>query len=383
MEQYANQAGTVSLWKVLTLFVKKIKAIVIFTLIAAILGGALGAALTIMNESYGFEMVIKVSPVSESDDLLYALSSGYFSEKLILDENGLPPKALCNPTDYAAAEKALADYAAAREDAKEKSKASNTYYISDIENKYLALQNEYNQVFSLLKIYKDAQTEGTIDEAHKTMIALYEEKLLVAEKARNDYYNDYYSVAKEKETALQLEAKRALDKVRELNDEAEEALEKLMMVYRERPEVKELIKTLNNGVTYSHIRITEEVEVSKEGEEELNRKFIKINIDVADKRDVAEHILDCYKLRIEDCIEQYTEDTLGVVKSDCVIVNPSVSVERTSDSLSSGIVKYAAVTAVLGALITYCYFVLQYLAQENARKEAIVAEQLKAEKEAE
>ena len=137
MEQNQTQTTreNASLWGIFALFVKKIKLIVVIAVLIAIVGGVLGGVLAGMNATYSTEFILYASPSDDNDSLLYALRSGKLNEKILFEENGLPPKAQCNEEDYEAAEKALKAYEDARKLAKEKYEAVRNYYIKDIEQK--------------------------------------------------------------------------------------------------------------------------------------------------------------------------------------------------------------------------------------------------------
>ena len=155
-----NSKASVTLVDLVRLFKKKFVLLVVVALLAAIVGGALGAFLNVRATTYMAEIEISVFPTDGSNGLLYLLRSGRFAEQMLLQENGLPPKDQCNAADYEAAEKALAELAAARAQRVEKYEEASRHYVTDVEYVYKALTEEYNSVLTLLKMYKEAQAQG-------------------------------------------------------------------------------------------------------------------------------------------------------------------------------------------------------------------------------
>ena len=349
------------------LFGKKLKLIVAIGIIAAIIGGAVGGLRIAANITYDAELIIYTSHVDDNNDLLYALRSGVFAEKLLLEKNGLPPKDKCNAADYEAAQKALAEFEAAREKLKEKNEEVRTHYISDIESKYQALQNEYDLILEALMVYKESPDEGDgRDENHKEKVAYYEELLLVAEKERKDYYDVYYAKAIEKKKELEKELSQARDDVRVKRDLADEALEKVIAPLRDDASMRKQVQKINKYVTYSHLEsVNAETMEEKADAVDMNKKYIKINISIPKREALAKEILGFYKLHLCDYVEKYLEDTAGAIEGECTIANPTAEVERNPKSLMGEIAKYAVVFAVVGAALTYLGFVVHLLAKTS------------------
>ena len=141
--------GTIRLVDLLGLFVKKFKAIVIVSLIVAIIAGSLGAVLDVMDSECVAEVNVQVSPVDESDRLLMNLRSGRFAEQLLLEENGLPPKSECNAEDYEKALDAIKAFEDAREKRWNKHVENATFHMTEIENTYKRLEAEYDEALAL------------------------------------------------------------------------------------------------------------------------------------------------------------------------------------------------------------------------------------------
>ena len=181
------------------LFANKFKIMVIIGLIAAIIGGGIGVLFTSLNAKYRAEINISVTPVDNSDRLLFDLRSGRFAETLLLEENGLPAKDKCDPKDYANALAAIEAFEEARELRWKKYVEKTTHHVTDVENTYKRLLAEYEEAFNLLKMYKDADGEAFVNNAeHLAMIDRCEENLLKIQAKKQAYYDEYYVPATDK-----------------------------------------------------------------------------------------------------------------------------------------------------------------------------------------
>ncbi len=79
---------TITLAEIIKMLLNEGKKILCFTLIAVIIAGALGAILA-PGKTYGAELDFYVSSATVDDRMLSLLSSKLFTEKLLLDSNGL------------------------------------------------------------------------------------------------------------------------------------------------------------------------------------------------------------------------------------------------------------------------------------------------------
>ena len=364
MEQNKTGTGkaTVYLGDLLKLFVKKFKVILIVGIVVAIIGGALGGITAAMESAYVAELSISVSPIDDSDRLLFNLRTGRFAETLLLEENGLPPKDMCNAADYEAAVKALAEYDAAREARREKYYELSSYYTAVVDSKYNSLKTEYDAIFSVLKLYKEAAVEGfATDENHLKMIAVYEEKLLAAEKAKNDYYNEYYSKAQAQKVFLQTELAEAKDLVDQKKMAADTAVEKVLAEWRKDPEVENQILTIMESTTYEYFDSNIPKADETKETEAFNKGYVKILISVPEDEEFANKLVDCFQIHLCDYVEEQLEYVTGEVEVECVLVDPVVTVVRTPDSLVPSIVKYAAVFGAVAVVATYLIYLLKFL----------------------
>ena len=178
------------------LFVSKWKILVIVALLAAIVGGAIGGLLSRGNAVYKSTISFNLSPSDSTDSLLYNLQSESFAEKLLLEENGLPPKETCNAEDYAAAVEALAAFDAVRKEKAELRLALDCIQMSAIQNEYDKLESAYVAAYDIWSTYMSVQDADLKDD---DKIALYYTQMKEAETAWNQYKTEtYYPATEEK-----------------------------------------------------------------------------------------------------------------------------------------------------------------------------------------
>ena len=364
---------TVTLWDILKLLAGKIKIIILVALVAAILGGAFGGFMAYRGVTYYAEIGLSVSPVDDSDNLIYTLKSERFIEKLLFEENGLPAKEDCNPEDYDKALKALEEYEEARESRNEKYDQYTQYYIQDVEQEYNMLKTKYDQIFNVLKLYKEAAVEEFAkDEGHKKMIADYEARLLAAENEKNEYYDNEYAPKKMRQTELEIQLAQANDVMNEKRRAADEALENLLVSWRKIEDVRSKVLEISSCVSYEYSTLNENA-ANKTSKEEPNKGHISIMISVPDDEALAEMITERYVLRLEDIVVEYLEraadasakadSEAGIQISDveCVIKNPIVDVSKTPSSIVPDVIKNAVIFALVGVVLACVALVVKML----------------------
>ena len=361
MEQNKNTLYGSDLIKLLF---KKFKLIVIVGLIAAIVGGCIGALLTSFRAEYTAEINISVTPVDDSDKLLFDLRSGRFAETLLLDENGLPKNG--SGEDYNNALKAIKAYEEAREKRWEKYLEKTNYHISDIESAYKRLEAEYTEAFNLLKMYKDADGEAFVNnEDHLKMIALCEAKLLEVQAKKQAYYEEYYLPATEKLVKLQSEYAVLCDEVNTTRRAAEAATEKVLEVFRTTPGVADKVKKIMESSKYEYFE-SNSSSVDSTGAEivGMEKGYIKVTFTVpAEDAEFAKSVVNAYKTRICDYAKKHIEKTSDQANVECVLVNPIVTLEETADTEAyiTSAIKYALVVGVLAAILFYVILVLKMM----------------------
>ena len=365
MEQYnvSESNGALSLSDLWRLFVSKWKVLLIVGILVAIVGGVFGVYIACTNVHYNAVISFNLSPSDSTDALLYNLQSEMFAEKLLLENNGLPPKDQCNEKDYNAALTAIGEFDAAREEKASLKKALDKYQTAIVENNYEVLVNAYNRIFDLLSVYKQAAVDSIADDAaHKAMIAEYEEKLKAAEKARDDYFAGEYSTVMNGKLELQTQYNLASIDVKEKRVAAEEAIEKVVAPWRSNnKEIREKIAIITKSATYEYAKLLVS-ETNKDDENSAdvqNKGYIKITLSVADDEEFANWLVERYKSRVPDFVEKHMEEITGTTNVDCTLISPFSTAKQENDGIIANVVKFALIFAVVGVVLTYIICLIQ------------------------
>ena len=372
-----NNASVLTLVDLVNLFKKNFVKLLIIGIVVAILGGVFGGYRAMSDKSYNAELEIYVSPSENSDRLLYDLQSGRFAERLLLEKNGLPAKELCNVEDYNAALKTIEELADIRQQRIEKNEEIARYYTADIENKYNVLKTEYDNVLNVLKMYKSAQADALVNESHTEMIAFYEQKLQEAMDAKDEYYANYYSKVVENKIQLTTELSQLTDRFTDKRDEMDEAIEKVLVAWRQDPEVGQQVKLIMSCVSYEYHQLDDEQEkkAAENSQETSYGDYIKISISVPDSsvpdaEAFVEELVSRYQSCIADYVQYHLEESPEIVEAKCKIVSPIVDVKCVSESVIGEAVKYAVVGAVAGVGLVYVILVVRRMIVNAEKIEA-------------
>lgn len=357
---------TISIADIVRMFRGKMRKIIAIAIVAGIIGGLIGIISSVTSMTYGTTLKYRLNPTDGGTTLMYVLKSGGYSEYLLLDENGLPPKEDCDPALYQAALDAAEAYKATRAEKKAASEALETLDfelgMADLEYEYSYMNTEYNRVYGQLQIYKDAQTDNLVDENHLATIDKLEAKLDELEAKRSEFeINKYRPAQLEKMAANQRleEASLANYYARlDYNEAAEAAREQ----WREKKEVKELVGIINGGIKYEYTKLFDDEELGSSSsddpnKENLNRSFITITVAVANKDD-AELIVSSLKKSFPTYIDRYIEQDSGALRIECTNITPFASAILLN---VGGLIKGAITTCILVvvlAVIAYCAWVV-------------------------
>ena len=358
---------TVSLFDLWKVFASKWKIIVIVGLIAALLGGGVGFLTSEPWSTYSSMISFNLTPSDSTDALLYNLQSEMFAEKLLLEENGLPKKELCNADDYAAAVKANEEYEAARAEKAALKKELDKF--NDV-NRMTLLEKEYNHYVTrceeLLAILDALAQDGTNIEK----IDEYEEALKAETAIRDEKYEKYARLVAQKQQKQSDFNLKSIE-VKEKREASEAASEKVIAPWRESKEVRDDIATINKGVTYEYAKLGIAGSANDQATQDAqNKGYIKITLSIDNDEKLAKDLVDLYKERVPDFVEKHMEEISGTTIAVCTLISPFSEVEESSEGIVGGIVKYAAIALVLGVILAYlgCLVVFMIKKSENARK---------------
>ncbi len=368
MERMENNSEIV-LSDVIKMFKGKSKQFICVILICGLLGGVFELVRSFVFGNYGNTVKFYLTVTDGSANLLPLLQSESFAEKLLLDENGLPPKDICDPEDYEAALEAVKIYDTARENVVNARKAKDLFKYntgfedyngktmrtwSNITEEYTRLQNEVTKAQELLAMYKNAFAEAVAqDPGHIAKTTEYEKNLSKAIQAKETFENELYTPALEQKNTLDHVYYNEIYMLKDLRENAEELLENVVSTWRNDEEIKKQIKVINKSLTIEYA--TEEA-TEIEGEEKKNIAFINAQVSVPSDKEFAEFLLERIRLRMPDYVEKNIEKLVGSIDAKCTLITPFSQVKNLElEELAKSLVSKAVLFAVIG---TALYFVL-------------------------
>ena len=193
-----NQKKELDLIDLLKVLLSKIKLIVCIALIAAFVGSALGAVITLIGKrDFGTQVEFYMSSGDPDSRVLHLLASERFAEKLLLDENGLPKN--MPGADYDAALKAKKEADAAEEaliEAKKTAKQAPRE-LAVVQKTYEEKSRAYEDIYNLLSVYQGAGDKIAETPEHAEKIKNYE-ALVEAAKIEKENAEKAYYVASQK-----------------------------------------------------------------------------------------------------------------------------------------------------------------------------------------
>ena len=354
MKNNVQNNNELDLLDLLKMLLSKLKLIICIALVAAIVGGALGAVITIFGKhSFGTQVEFYITPSSPDSHVLHLLSSERFAEKLLLDENGLPKNASGEAYEEALAAKEA--YDKANEDLAEAKKASKEAprELAIAQKTYEEKQKAYEDVYNLLSVYKSAQDEIAKQEGHKEKLEFYEDAVSSAKLEKEAAEKLYYAVSqKVLEINHKLEAsKENATKAKKLADEISESI---LREWREQDENKEKISKINESIEYSYI------DIDNLGSENAtnNRQFLMADISVPKDEELAKTLLN----NICEILPAYVIENRNTAEAEeeteCILISTAAEIEDLAkNSLAKNIIKFSLISAVAALAIT-CILVL-------------------------
>ncbi len=356
MKDNVQNNNELDLLDLLKMLLAKLKLIVCVALVAAIIGGVLGAAITLLGKrNFGTQVEFYITPSSPDSHVLHLLSSERFAEKLLLDENGLPKNALGE--DYDAALEAKRAYDAANEALAEAKKASKEAprELAVAQKTYEEKQKAYDDVYNLLSVYKSAQDEIAKQDGHKEKLEFYEDAVASAKTEKESAEKAYYAASqKVLEINHSLEAaKEDATKAKKLSDELSE---KVLNEWREQEGNKEKISLINESITYNYIDV--EGGTGTNSDAGKNRQFLVAEISVQKDEDLAKALLANMREMLPAYVEENSNDTEAEEETECILISTAAEVENLAkNSLVKEIIKFALIASVAALAVT-CILVL-------------------------
>ncbi|MBR2346538.1 MAG: hypothetical protein IKA68_02920 [Clostridia bacterium] len=336
---------------IIKILLSKAKLLICITLLSAIIGGALGGAITLLGiREYGTQVEFYITPNSPDSNVLHLLASERFAEKLLLDENGLPENRSGAEYEAALAAKHEADAAAkALTEAKKLSKEAPRA-LAIAQKNYEEKQKAYEDVYNLLNIYKSATSDKIAeDPEHVQKMKQYEADLETAKQAKKIAEEEYYAASQ-----TDLEATHKLEAAKEAaasaRKKADDLAEDILEQWREEAKNKKKISLINESLSYKYIDVET---ADKATGETTNRQFLIVSISVERDEALAKRLL----CNIRDRLPVFVEENIDTSNSDeetvCTLISTAAEIENLSkNSLIKEIVKFALISAFMALAVT-------------------------------
>lgn len=336
---------------IIKILLSKAKLLICITLLAAIIGGALGGAITLLGiREYGTQVEFYITPNSPDSNVLHLLASERFAEKLLLDENGLPENRSGAEYEAALAAKHEADAAAkVLTEAKKLSKEAPRA-LAIAQKNYEEKQKAYEDVYNLLNIYKSATSDKIAeDPEHVQKMKQYEADLETAKQAKKIAEEEYYAASQ-----TDLEATHKLEAAKEAaasaRKKADDLAEDILEQWREEAKNKKKISLINESLSYKYIDVET---ADKATGETTNRQFLIVSISVERDEALAKRLL----CNIRDRLPVFVEENIDTSNSDeetvCTLISTAAEIENLSkNSLIKEIVKFALISAFMALAVT-------------------------------
>lgn len=357
-----QNSGTITFAEIVAMFKGKGKAFLCCILVAAIVCGAIGFGFSFLTREYGGTVTLNVSVTDATRSLITLLSSDRFAERLLLDENGLPPQEYCNDEDYKVALEAAEAYNAAREAKKKlyREQQMFEYDFAIIEERYNTLNEEYTRVEKIIEVYKSVWSESVAnDPGHAEATQRYQDLLDEIAEKRNTYRDEVRAPEVTKKLELNKEMAVAKQTLKDAREAYDDASSKVISQWRQDPEVKKLVTAMSAAISCEYMQLFEGVDIP-EGENIdpaslENSRFLVLTIKTSEGQELAEDILK----RIFDVAPDYVEENLerlsGATEPQCSIIS---TLANATEQGESSPIKSAAVFAAIGAVVVAAVFVL-------------------------
>ena len=340
---------------ILKILLSKAKLLVCITLLAAIVGGALGGAITLIGKrDYGTQVEFYITPNSTDSNVLHLLASERFAEKLLLNENGLPENRSGEDYDKALAAKLESDSAAqALTEAKKISKEAPRA-LALAQKNYEEKQKAYEDIYNLLSVYKSATSDAIAeDPEHVQKMKQYEAELetaMIEKQAEEQYY-----IASQKALVATHDLEAAKEAAASAKKAADELAEDILEQWRESEKNKKKISLINESLSYKYIDVET---ADKATGEKANRQFLIVNISVEKDEELAKRLLCNMRDRLPTFVEENTDTSDSDEETVCTLISTAAEIEDLSkNSLIKEIVKFALIAAVM-ALAVSCIVVV-------------------------
>lgn len=366
-----NQEFELSLASLFKIFKGKLKKLVIFGLVAAILGGAIGAlSVVLTKKSYGNTLTFyfPTPEKNEYKNVLPLLESDNFAENVLIGtkeveyttESGKTVKIDILDLDYTKEqEEDITEYEYTKLASYETIKKLKEI-LEELPSEISILELKLNKANSDYSLAKDSfdvyMNVNANDLAFKDTIAKLEielAELAAAKRTAFDEHNKALSRQKLAEQELLLAEKSYDQAIKKSN----EIIGELRAEWLADKDNKKMLDTYKKSVTYS---ISHENNASSAGKDGEGSSFVYVNVSVLDNEELANRIIENLPEEVSDTVTENATPLEIHNVIECKLVSSARAIELDKTSM----VKTAAIFAVIALLaveiILFIAIVLSY-----------------------
>lgn len=380
-EEVTQPDEGLSLIDIIRLLLQKIKLLILVVLIGGICGGAFGVWHTIDMKYYGTSLEFYVNPEKPSnvgsssslaansssqygvygaygrhvmDAMIKLLTSESFTEKLLLEDDGLPsieiyPSLTVETKDYK-----IADY----ETAKNKKKAS-----LDAWEAAKALDAPRMEALeTLYQKWNAANLPGSFN--------------IESWKKLDDKQSDYPEIEEAYLIYAGKDGERntAIEKANNLQQEADAAIEVVLAHWRKDPKYASNLHSFQNAIRYSYLGDDEDIADANN----LARSFIYVHISVLNNEEFAKDLLTRVKRSVPEYIEQNMIVPTDYEGTSCTRITRNDDIRRTNPNFRRNqSIKYAIIAAFAAGVIAAVLIIFIDAQDKRLRDYEVITRKLK------
>ncbi len=350
MSENTNEVREITILDILKSLRKRVKQIICIALIALILGGAAGAAFTMLsNATYGAKAEFYITSDEANNLILSLLRSDSFAESLLLDENGLPADK--QGTEQYNKVLKLKDNLAALKEEKELAEREVERYpaMLAVKNRaYSASQERYNSIKELLgDVYSGQNPDPEIINEYKAELAAAE-KTMSDDKAA---YNDLL----EKSEALNVKIDDLTREISKANSEVKRETTNILADLRKTQTHIEKVEKVKKSISFSY------AENANENKEAAgpSRSLLYVSVAVKFDKALAEQVVNKLTLTLPS----YVEDSIVPDKEEeapaCTFVSGGGAIDMVDyENPVIEAIKFALIGLVVGAVGAIGVFII-------------------------
>jgi hypothetical protein len=373
-----------SLVSFLKIFKGKFKMLVAIGIIAAILGGTIGALSVVVGKKTYGNLLAFYFPTPEQtgySTVIPLLESDLFTENILIgtktvevtDAEGKTINVKIPDLPYSAEEEAeLVKY--------ETTKLQLTKNIKDYKSTLKALPLEINNLKSQLDAANSAYTplkeeynrlwtvysEGLSSTAYEKITALESSDEYVTAKNNFNNAQKAYDTKVIEQTTISEELFKAEKTLIQSTEKANEIINALRAEWRKNSVNKELVENFHSYVSYSFTKDGTPLQINTSNKEDTSGKFLYIDVRVPENLELANKIINNI---LDDIAEFVISNTTPVEKNDqieCMRISSGEAKDVNKDSLIKNALIYAIVffaaleaitcLAILGSYLKRTFF---------------------------